>query len=134
MTFTRNETGFSLLEVLVAISIFSIGLLAVATMQVTAIQGNRLSHEVTQATRLAEMQIETLKAEDRNSDALAEGSYVDPNNPIDETGTAGGSYQRSWLVTNQTATSKAISVTVTWNAVGKDHRVVLGSLTRGGGY
>jgi len=134
MSSVMTERGFSLLEVLVAISIFSIGLLAVATMQVSAIHGNRLSNAVTQASCLAEMQLEALKAADINSADLAAGNYQDPNNPIDENGANGGIFNRSWVVTDQTTLSKALTVTVRWNDAGKPKSLVLRSLTRGGGY
>jgi len=45
-----NETGFTILEVIVAISILSIGLLAVASMQVSSIRGNALASGVTEGT------------------------------------------------------------------------------------
>jgi len=38
-----NEKGFTLLEVIVAISVLTIGLLGVASMQVSAIKGNTLA-------------------------------------------------------------------------------------------
>lgn len=48
---TRNilqkETGFSLIEVLVAVTIFAIGLLATASMQITALQSNAGAHKMT---------------------------------------------------------------------------------------
>jgi type IV pilus assembly protein PilV len=47
---SHRERGFTLLEVIVAISLFSIGLLAVASMQVSAIRGNTLAGGVTEAT------------------------------------------------------------------------------------
>ena len=55
-----NDKGFTLLEVIVAISILTVGLLAVASMQVSAIKGNTLAFGVTEATCLASDQIEKL--------------------------------------------------------------------------
>ena len=48
-----DKRGFTLLEVLIAVSIFSVGLLAVASMQISAIGGNRLGNELSTATFLA---------------------------------------------------------------------------------
>lgn len=43
----QNEAGFSLIEVMVALTIFAIGLLATAGMQITALQSNAGAHKMT---------------------------------------------------------------------------------------
>lgn len=130
---TSDRRGFTLLEVLIAISIFTVGILAAATLQVNAIRRNRLGNEVTQATSLAQMQIEALKRVDINSAALALGHYDDPNNPIDETEAHGGIFTRSWDIEDNSAYSRIVTVTVRW-AKGEGSQVVaLSTVTRGGG-
>lgn len=42
-----NSSGFTLIEVLIGLTIFAIGLLALAGMQITGIQGNSRSHVIT---------------------------------------------------------------------------------------
>ena len=128
-----DKRGFTLLEVLIAILIFVVGVLAVATMNVNAIRGNRLGNEVTQATSLAQMQIEALKRADIDSAALAPGHYDDPNNPIDETGAHGGIFTRSWDVADNTAFSRIVTVTVQWTKGGGSQLLALTTVTRGGG-
>ncbi len=130
---TVDKTGFTLLEVLIAISIFAVGILAVATLQVNAIRKNRLGNEVTKATSLAQMQIESLKRADINSAALAPGNYDDPNNPIDETEAHGGTFTRSWDIADKSAYSRIVTVTVRWTEGGNGHLVALSTVTRGGG-
>ncbi len=56
----RHEDGFSLVEVLVAIVVLSIGLLGVAAMQLTTIRVNSSSNTLTQATTVAQDQLERL--------------------------------------------------------------------------
>lgn len=56
----RNQQGFTLAELLVSMTIFAIGLLAVAGMQVTGIQTNRQSNTMTAATAFAEGVMEEL--------------------------------------------------------------------------
>ena len=56
----NNEGGFTLIEVLVALSIFAIGLLALASMQITSLRGNANSQQLTVATALAEGTLEGL--------------------------------------------------------------------------
>jgi len=48
-----NQTGFTLLEVMVALVIFSIGLLGLAGMQAAGIRNNQISYSRTVATQLA---------------------------------------------------------------------------------
>jgi type IV pilus assembly protein PilV len=127
-----DKRGFTLLEVLIAISIFAVGVLAAATLQVNAIRRNRLGNEVTQAASLAQMQIETLKRADISSAALAPGHYDDPNNPIDETGAHGGIFTRSWDIADNTAFSRIVTVTVSWTKRGGSQLVDLSTVTRGG--
>ena len=57
-----KQKGFTLLEVIVAISILTIGLLAVASMQVSAIRGNASAYGITEATSWASDQMEKLMA------------------------------------------------------------------------
>ncbi len=128
-----GQNGFTLLEVLIAISIFAIGLLAVATMQLSAIGGNRSGNRLTAATFLAEAQIETLKNSGLSSAALTPGNYSDPNNPVDETGAGGGAFNRTWVVANHSGFSRLITVTVAWSEAGYNRRVVIDTITRGGG-
>jgi type IV pilus assembly protein PilV len=105
-----NE-GFTLLEVIVAISILTVGLLAVGTMQVSAIYGNSIANKVTKATSIAEDKLEQLLTLQYSLTAthpdLSEGNH----GPIDQPG-----YSMSWRVDNNTPfpNTKAITVTVSW--------------------
>ncbi len=56
----RNIKGFTFIEVFIGMAIFSIGILAVAAMQMTATNGNASARRITEATALAETQIENL--------------------------------------------------------------------------
>jgi len=57
----KREGGFTLLEVLVAVVIVSVGLLAVAGMQNTAISGNVFAKDATVATQLAEEIVDRIR-------------------------------------------------------------------------
>jgi type IV pilus assembly protein PilV len=58
----KCENGFSLIESVIALTIFSIGLLAVASMQLAAIRGNVSAQSLTAATALAEGIMEEILA------------------------------------------------------------------------
>jgi type IV pilus assembly protein PilV len=49
----RSESGFSLIELLIAMSILAVGLLATVTMQATALQRDGLAQRTTEAAALA---------------------------------------------------------------------------------
>lgn len=58
----RDERGFSLIEVLVAIVILTVGLLSLAQMMVLSTNANTLSGRMTSCSALAKQQLERLKA------------------------------------------------------------------------
>jgi type IV pilus assembly protein PilV len=59
MSSHKNE-GFTILEVLIAITILAFGLLAIATMQVSSIKGNSLAIGITEGITLAQDKAEEL--------------------------------------------------------------------------
>ncbi len=58
----KNEKGFTLVEVMVAVAILSFGILAVAAMQNAALLGTNKSNSVTEATTVAMDRMERLFA------------------------------------------------------------------------
>ena len=98
-----RQTGFTILEVMIAISILAIGLLAVFSGQNMAIQGNNRANRLTEAMTLAQDKVEELLALPYD-DVDATGSPV--NDP--------GGYTISWTVDDTVFThGKLITVTVT---------------------
>ena len=57
-----NERGFTLVEVLVALTIFAVGLLGLAGMQITGLQGNSRAQSVSAKVALADGVIEEFLA------------------------------------------------------------------------
>jgi prepilin-type N-terminal cleavage/methylation domain-containing protein len=55
-----NQAGFTLMEILIALSIFAIGILAVATMQIRAMQVNNHAGNITESTTWAQDKMEEL--------------------------------------------------------------------------
>lgn len=108
-----GNQGYTLIEVLIAIAIFSIGFLAVAAMQTTSVKGNASARRATEATALAENQIERLL------ELPYDDNDLDPAlNPHEATQ---GPYTINWNVTDSDLDTdgvndaKTISVTVNWN-------------------
>ena len=128
-----GDRGYLLLEILIAVAIFSIGFLAVGTMIVSTTRTNTTGNIVTQATLLAVETLESLKKGPVGD--LVPETYSDPNNPVDEWGNKGGIFSRSWVIDDPVGynTSRRIRVTVGWERLGQNRRVELTTLTRGNG-
>lgn len=58
--FLKNNRGVSLIEVLIAVAIFAIGISAVAVLQYKTVGGNTRGRMITDATTLAEREMERL--------------------------------------------------------------------------
>ena len=130
--FMGNNKGFTLIEILLALAIFSIGILAVAKMQLWNVKNNTTGNITTMATMLGRTQIETLKGV---TDVTTLTSGVDPNNPVDANGNPGGIFTRQWTVTNPLGgnTTRQVDVQVSWARQGQNRNVVLTTITRGNG-
>ena len=77
-----GEGGFTILEVVIAVSILSVGLFAVAMMQTTAIRGNDNAYRVSESTTLAQDRLEALMAMPYSDSDLNIGSAkADPVSP-----------------------------------------------------
>jgi len=122
-----NDKGFSLIELLIAVTILAVGLLAVAGLQVTAIQGNTQGNLTSQATTIAEDQIETIRNMDYAAISFAANPYI-------EADVGGTSFTRETLVEtdNPMPDLKKITVTVRWNSHGQ-HQVILRTIVANGG-
>ena len=58
----RNEKGFSLIEMLAAVTVLAIGLLALAGLQITAMRTNTHAASLTEAAALAQAAIERIQS------------------------------------------------------------------------
>jgi type IV pilus assembly protein PilV len=70
---TRREYGFSLIEVMIALLVLSIGLLGIAGLQTYSLKFNHQSYERTQATILISEMFEKILA---NPTAAAAGTFI----------------------------------------------------------
>jgi prepilin-type N-terminal cleavage/methylation domain-containing protein len=106
-----SRAGFSLIEVLVAIGIFSVAILGLAVGAITITRANKTSQFHTLATNLAQDKLEQLKAT-----ALANVATCNSNCEASPPTYQGATFTRSWLVTANTPTVGVtkIDVTVQW--------------------
>ena len=132
-----NKNGFTLIEALIAISIFSIGFLALGSLVISTTRNTTKGNILTQATMLATDKIEELKTATLMSVLMTTGTHLDPNNPLDDRGNQGGIYNRSWRVSElqptASPTARQVEVTVSWDRLGQSRRVRMTTITRGNG-
>ena len=128
----QNDRGFSLIELLIAMCVMALGMLAAASMQYSAVRNNTTGNTATQANMLAKATLEMLKSQNIESTTLAVGDYVDPS-PVDADGNPGGIYNRSWRIDPLGASTRRISVTVAWTRFGSSRQVTMRTNTMGSG-
>ena len=105
---TSKESGFTLLEVIVAIAILGFGLLGVASMQIASIEGNDFAGSFSTGIAWATDRMEKLMVLSYSATDLTSGDHTDPSPP--------SGYTITWNVTDDFPISdtKRVIVTVTW--------------------
>ena len=113
---TGNAAGFTLIEILVAITIFSVAVLGMAAGTVTLTRTNQNSHWHASAVNLAQARIEELRA--MTSTALS--SLVCPaytsTGCSDSQVASGATFARSWQITANTPVAgvSQLNVKIDW--------------------
>lgn len=141
-----NEKGFSLLEVLIALVILALGLLALGNMQVMGIGGNASGQKMTTATTLAQDALEGMTNVPYNTVDLRAGvdgtagnfdtDYPEFNNGVFAASKTfmGINYVRTYMVDRDypvNGETMTIQVTVSWNdQAGNAHSVTTASVKR----
>ncbi len=85
---SHKEQGFTLIEVLMALAVFSIGILAVGSMQLRSTGGSTNARILTEASIWAQDRVETLMS----------CSYTDPNLDLGNHTATAGNYNIMWEV------------------------------------
>ena len=140
-----GKSGFTLLEVLIGLSILTVGILGVATMQISAIRGNHFSDNTTTALILAEQKMEDLLSKNyddpdlgndtpANDNNLGSFTLIDHGERVNENGETNntGYFRRIWNIDddNPFSGNKTIRVIVTWPHDLNQHKVFLSSIKR----
>ncbi len=144
-TFCPCQKGFTMIEVMIALVILTVGFLGIASLQLNAIKGNNLSDNITSALTLAEDKMEELLGLDYENPELRD--LVTGNNDdlgmidpgwidreelnINESGKANtGHFRRVWNIADNMPieNNKTIRVIVTWD--NDSHQVSLTSVKR----
>ena len=117
----KSEKGISLLEMLVAIMLFGIGItMAMRTLPESNTITTR-SRNITKATNFAQEKVEELMAAAYVDSNLDAGTHNDPLNPLEN------NFRRSWDVTVDAPIQgmKKVDVTVIFDTASTDSVVTL---------
>lgn len=128
MALLRNKKGFSLLELLIAISLLAIGLLATANMQSVAINANSIANTLTVATSIGENVLEKLMSL-RSNDPILNTNVGPPGTVFDlDPATAetsltvmgAGTYTASYTIQTNTPIANITTIMVTVTVGGRN--------------
>ena len=117
----RSEKGIGMIEIIIAILIFGIGITAaIRTLPVSNRAASR-SRNLTMATNIAQEKIEELMSIDFDSADLAAGDHNDPDNPLERI------FTRTWSIVDSApiADMKRVDVTVSYESDNPDNSVTL---------
>ncbi|SPD76286.1 putative PilV [uncultured Desulfobacterium sp.] len=112
----NTEAGFTLVEIMIAVCIFSVGLLAIASMQMSGTQGTARARCNTEATVWASDRVEKLISLPYDHADLTNGAH----GPVTE-----DRYTINWTVADNLLMNniKTITVSVTWDDNSMDRTV-----------
>jgi type IV pilus assembly protein PilV len=115
----KKPGGFTLIELVVAILVFAIGIVGILKMHQASVQSNNFSMQLTQAMNIAEDKIDYLRGLGVNNTSMAVGTH----NFLTVT-SMGVLYTVSSGVT-QVGSGKNVVLTITWNEKTIPHNLVL---------
>lgn len=105
-----NQSGFTLLEVLISIGILGVGIMAISLMQAHFAVGNSQSRQFIRATDIAMNQIETLSnITNTSAPDLGSGNHTWIIDTYER------DYTLSWTVTPNGDGTLSVAVSVSWN-------------------
>ena len=110
----NNQSGFTIIEVMIAVSIFAIGFLAISSLQFSSSKNNRTASEVTQAVTIATDRMEEMMFLPFDHEDLSTDPTLNPHSEIQ------GKYSVQWTVIDsdlnddEVNDAKTVIMTVSW--------------------
>jgi len=103
-----SQSGFTLIEAMIGIFVFTVGILAVMSLQNTSINSNALARSTTEGAAFAADMVETLRTLDYENDAgLADGTHTPPSS---DRYSVSYTIQRDAIIEN----TLLMSLTISW--------------------
>lgn len=113
----RLAAGFTMIEVMVALLLTAIAASGIVGLFMVQTRSSGYSRHATEATILAQDEMERLRAMD-----ISSGSGSTAN--INELGQTGGIFTRTWSIAASAGTHVDVTVSVSWNEDGGSPRTV----------
>jgi len=128
----KNEKGSTLIEVMVALVILSIGLIGVSKMSYAVINGNVNGSHVSKALNLIQAQVEFFQGQTTLSNTTGFSPSVPiPVNGEGVSGQLDSLYKRDWTITSDVATDiKTVAIRVRWSVGGVAREVTSTTMVR----
>ncbi len=116
----KSETGFTLIEVLIALLVLSVGLLAMNTMQVMAVRTNTVASSMTTANSLAQGMVDRFRSDPSNVANFAASTTIDLVGWQAQVANALPSGQGTVAVAPIPTNLNRVTVTVSWKLFDPD--------------
>ncbi len=132
----RGRGGFTLLEVLIALTVLAFGMLGLAAMQLYAMGAGREGRNTTQASVIAQDQLEQFMSATWGGMTDTAGAWSTAQTVNVDMDTGGGSqtqqaYQLRWRITDSVANwTKNVDVEVSWTEPKRGSQTLVMSTTR----
>jgi type IV pilus modification protein PilV len=116
----RNIKGFTLIELVIAILVFAIGIMGVAKMQSESVRANSYSMQLTEAVNIAQDHLENLRGLAFSHTSMSTSAHS-TSSPVFR----GLTYNLSWRVDDPgtTTPSRNVFVCVRWQDKNINHQV-----------
>jgi len=119
-----RQAGFTLVEMMIALTLFGVGLMALAQALPNGLSVRDKARRLSVATNLAQEELERLRSIPFDHADLAGGAHADASNPVD------GAYFRNWTVQdgNPIPDMKRVTVRVSFPTSSPDSQAVITTL------
>ena len=127
-----RSRGFSLLDALAGLTFIAVSLLGLSAASVSLTRNAKGADSTSAATALAQQKLEQLRSMPLGAAELQPGIYYDPANRLKADGTSGGTFDRSWTVSQKDIPRfglKTVTVTVAWTD-SRSHQTQVASYVR----